>query len=492
MSPTTPPLSSQFSDLAAYQAQTGTRYILLPFRFLPLDAQRYVVTNFAGEYLVLPKDQLHALIRHQLPMYTDVYHTLKSRHMVMDADSNVALDLLATKYRTKQAGLAQFTSLFMFVVTLRCNHSCHYCQVSRQSPETTRYDMSPECINKAVDFMFRSPSPSLKVEFQGGEPLLRFDLLRHIVEQVEARNHTERRDLAFVVATNLSLLSDEVLTYAEKHNLYFSTSLDGPQELHNRHRLHPTHDSYERAIAGIQRIRATLGPHRISALMTTTAESLACPTEIIDEYLRQGFHSIFLRSLNPYGYAVQSGLAQQYDVEQWLDFYRRGLAYILQLNRQGVPFREEFAGIILRKILTPYPTGYVDLQSPAGIGISGIILNYDGEVYASDEARMLGEMGDKTFRLGNLQTDAYETIMLSDALLNPLRTTMTEGMPMCADCGLQPYCGSDPVRHYVMQRDMVGFKPSSSFCRKHMAVMTHLIRLLEDDPAAADILNGWI
>ena len=32
---------------------------------------------------------------------------------------------------------------------------------------------------------------------------------------------------------------------------------------------------------------------------------------------------------------------------------------------------------------------------------------------------MLAEMGDKTFRLGNLHEDTYEEIMLSDALLEP-------------------------------------------------------------------------
>jgi hypothetical protein len=52
---------------------------------------------------------------------------------VLDCDSSVALDLLAVKYRTKQAPLANLTSLIMFVVTLRCEHSCPYCQVSRQS-----------------------------------------------------------------------------------------------------------------------------------------------------------------------------------------------------------------------------------------------------------------------------------------------------------------------------------------------------------------------
>ena len=75
------------------------------------------------------------------------------------------------------------------------------------------------------------------------------------------------------------------------------------------------------------------------------------------------------------------------------------------------------------------------------------------------------------------------------ALVDVLAETMTESVPMCVDCGFQPYCGSDPVYHYATQGDVVGFKPSSDFCRKNMAVMRHLIRLLEDDEQAASVLR---
>jgi hypothetical protein len=126
--------------------------------------------------------------------------------------------------------------------------------------------------------------------------------------------------------------------------------------------------------------------------MTTTQASLAQPVEIVDEYVRLGFESIFLRSISPYGFAVKRGMADRYHMGEWLEFYKRGLSHIIELNRRGIPLREEFAAIILQKICTPWPTGYVDLQSPAGIGIGGIVFNYDGDVYASDASRMLAEM----------------------------------------------------------------------------------------------------
>ena len=82
--------------------------------------------------------------------------------------------------------------------------------------------------------------------------------------------------------------------------------------------------------------------------------------------MRQGFRGIFLRNLSPFGFAIKGKAFQSYDGEEWLTFYREGLNYILELNKTGVPFTEYYASLLLHRILTPYGTGYVNLQSPAG------------------------------------------------------------------------------------------------------------------------------
>jgi radical SAM protein with 4Fe4S-binding SPASM domain len=226
--------------------------------------------------------------------------------------------------------------------------------------------------------------------------------------------------------------------------------------------------------------------------MTTTMRSLEQPEAIVDEYIAQGFTSIFLRWLSPYGFAAKTGKTLGYPVDAWNQFYERGLRYILNLNRLGLEFRENYALIVLGKILTPYPTSYVDLQSPSGLGISAVVYNYDGDVYASDESRMLAETGDHTFRLGNVHRDSYADLFLSAQLLDVLSDTMTEGTPQCTDCPFEPYCGTDPVFHRATQGDPVGHRPTSAFCARNMFVFKLLIRMLEDDPSARAILRRWV
>src|ERR1700734_3630855 len=125
-------MASVFEEAVAYLPK-DTSYKLLPFRFIRLDPTRYVAVNEVGEWQTLDRGDLDLLVHKKLSPESALYLSLKSKHFLEDQDSDVAIDLLTLKRRTKQARIPQFTGLHMFVVTLRCNHSCRYCQVSRQS-----------------------------------------------------------------------------------------------------------------------------------------------------------------------------------------------------------------------------------------------------------------------------------------------------------------------------------------------------------------------
>lgn len=480
---------SKFQDFETYLP--SHQYKLLPFKFDRLGSEEYILTNMAGEYHIIPANKLVEIIDHRLmpgePEYTD----LRAKHFLCESDDKAPLELLALKVRTKLARLANFTNLHLFVVTLRCDHSCPYCQVSRQSEDKSTYDMTKATADKALDFVFRSPCPGIKIEFQGGEPLLNFEMIEYVVLQAEERNSALGRDLQFVIATTLSLLTDEILVFCKAHKIILSSSLDGPEDLHNTNRPRPGKNSHQKFVEGLDRARAALGIDQVSALMTTTDKSLPRVKDIVDEYLRLGFDGIFLRTLSPYGFAIKTKKFMSYDAERWLEFYKEGLDYIIELNKSGVRFVEQYAAMILTKILTSSDPGFVDLMSPSGTGIAAIVFNYDGAVYASDESRMLAEMGDKTFCLGHLAENTYEEIILSDKLLDALEDTFTLSVPMCSDCAFEPYCGADPVYHHAIHKDMVARKPESAFCQRNMAIFKHLIALMRSDEQVKKIFTSW-
>lgn len=296
-------LGKKFKLVEAFDQSANGAYHLLPSRFSALDDGRYLLSNEVGEYLVVNRDQLQQYVKKQVTHNTDFYYDLKSKHFLFDDDSNVAIDLLALKYRTKAQRVAQFTALHLFVVSLRCDYTCQYCQVSRQTDDKVAFDMSEAVADKALDLVFRSPSPAIKIEFQGGEPLLNFSLIQYIVKEAQSRNLTHQRDLQFVITSNLSFLSDEVLSFCQEHSIQLSTSLDGPESLHNSNRPRPGKNSYQLTVDGIKKAQNFLGRDKIGALMTTTERSLPQVKAIIDTYLENNLDCIFLRPLSPYGFA---------------------------------------------------------------------------------------------------------------------------------------------------------------------------------------------
>ena len=183
---------SKFLPLDAYKP-ASTEYRLLPFRFTELNDDRYVLSNIAGEFITLPKEILPTLINHQLRTDEPAYIELRSKHFLTDNSTSIANDLLAIKVRSRYARLSDFTSLHIFVVTLRCEHSCSYCQVSRQSEDKIKFDMTFDDAMAALNLAFRSPSPNMKIEFQGGEPLLNFPLIQQIVLEAKKRNPGKER-----------------------------------------------------------------------------------------------------------------------------------------------------------------------------------------------------------------------------------------------------------------------------------------------------------
>lgn len=451
-----------------------------------------LLVNDVGEFIFLESERFQAFVEHRLGFADPRYLDLKAKHFLLDTPSNVPIELLATKYRTKKSFLEGFTKLHLFVVTLRCDHSCHYCQVSRVSTNRSKYDMTRETAKKAVELMFRSPSQALKIEFQGGESLLNFEVIRYVIEYSQELNVREGRDLEYVVATNLVPLTDEILEYLRTYSILLSTSLDGPEALHNSNRPRKGNDSYAITMQKLERAREVLGHDRVSAVMTTTQLSLGQPREIVDEYVRRGFGSIFLRSISPYGYAVRTGEALRYETSEFLSFYKQALERIIEINREGYDFVEVYAQMLLTKMLTPFPSLYVDLQSPSGAGLGAVAYNYDGEVYASDEARMLAEMGDKSFRLGNVHDNAYEEIFGGEILRALAASSVLEILPGCADCAFLPYCGSDPIFNHRTQGDVVGHRPTSAFCSKNMGILRHLFGLIrEGDPFVNGLFTKW-
>lgn len=462
-------------------------YHLLPFDFTRV-ANKEVLVNEVGDMLIAPNGTVEKLVKRTMEQ-DDLFKSLVANFFVSEELVPPLLDIYAARLREKKLFMDHFTALHIFVVTLQCNQNCVYCQASSRKELSEHCTMSREVMERSVELMYRSPAPVLTMEFQGGEPSLHPEIIRYGIEKAEEKKLSDGREVRYVLCTNCVNLTDEMLEICKQYHVLISTSLDGPAYLHNSNRGKV--DSYEKVTAGIEKARAVLGSEQVSALMTTSVQALNYPIEIVDEYVKLGFKGLFLRALNPYGLASDNPDWKDY-TERFIAFYKKAFEHILELNRNGVHFVEEFAVIILRKMLTPFCTGFVDLQSPAGIINSVLVYNYDGKLYASDESRMLAEKGDYSFCLGDV-FKPYEELVYGEKARQWAQVWANEALAGCSNCAFRHYCGADPVRNHSTQGDMYGHRPTSLLCKKNKAIIEYLVSLIvERKDEVMPVFKSWL
>lgn len=472
-----------------------TNIMLLPFWFNGNLNGKVLIVNQCGDFLFLTRDEFSQIISCKLKQGSDLYYKLKSKHIVADdSDISLQIDLISNQLRTRKAYLNNFTTLHMIVVTCRCNFRCDYCHASSSSLDYKNGDMNWSTAKATVDKIFQSPSPVIKIEFQGGEPLLNWKIIKEIVEYAEIKNHFAKKRMDFVICTNLILMTREIAEFCRKHKIKISTSLDGVKEIQNAHRkMRDGGDGYDKFMSGLALARSILGQDACSPLITVTKSNLHRLRETVDLYSSMGFDGMFIRALNPYGFATKCANELGYSLDEFVDAYKDALYYIIQKNLDGFFFVEQYAALLLQRILTPFPTGFVDLQSPCGDVIEGAIYDYDGNVYASDEGRMLARTGDKRFCLGHVKKNTWQEIFNGSSAHEIVKASCVETLSDCALCPYQLYCGSDPVRYYTECGDLHGYRPTSGFCKKNKAVIEHILSLLEkDDDDINDVFWSWL
>lgn len=469
-------------------------YILLPFNFKYIDTNQLLLVNQVGQFLFISDSDFKLFYTKQLNSENPIYKKLKAKHfLTTEEDKHLVLDMLSTKLRSRKAFIEDFTSLHMIVITLRCNCLCRYCHASSVDLNTKNYDMTWEIAKNTIDMIFRTPSNDIKIEYQGGEPLLNWDVLKQSVLYAKFLNKFAKKKLGFVICTNLMNITKEQIYFCKKHSIEISSSLDGSKYIHDFNRKSRIcESSYDAFKNNSNLCKTILGNQGCSPLLTITKTNLHKLRDVIDEYVKMGFNNIFLRPLNPYGNAILNKDELAYPIEDFIAAYKDALAYIIELNKQGIEIVECFATLFLSRILTPFSTGFVDLQSPSGAGISGVIYNYDGNIYPADEARMLARMGDDYFCMGHVN-DEYDKVFAGKVIRDIVYNSCVETMPMCSECIYQQYCGADVIRNYLETGDLIGNRLNNDFCKRNKLILDYLFELLQkNDETLIDIFWAWV
>jgi len=457
---------------------------------------RVLYTSHFGDWVFVSASEHAALMLGELEPGSELAERLGSRGFLV---SRLDAEAMADRVRRKKSFLRYGPNLHVLVVTLRCNETCVYCHASRAAMDRVDTDMSKETAEKCVELALRSTAPRITIEFQGGEPLANFPVIQHAIEHALQKNRAYGKELEFTMVSNLSLMNDERLDYLVGKKVQICTSIDGPPPLHDKQRVLAGGSAFDKAAHWVRAINRRyeemgLDPtlYHVEALITVTRAALDYPKQIVDTYLDLGCRALFLRPLDPFGFASQTGPKIEYQRRSYLDFYREAVDYMLEKNAAGAEILERYAAIFLTKILTEDDPNFLDIRSPCGAGIGQLAYNYDGSVFTCDEGRMLHEMGDDLFLLGDARTTKYRDIQLHDTVRAMIAASNLEAQPDCASCVYNPYCGICPVHNYETQGSLHGRMRESDWCQVHKGIQDYLFEKLGgDDAAVLATLRRW-
>ncbi|HSQ14932.1 MAG TPA: radical SAM protein, partial [Candidatus Binatia bacterium] len=175
----------------------------------------------------------------------------------------------------------------VLLLTTSCNLACRYCYEDREegcasagdgrggpgaaAGGGTPREMSLESLRGGVAYLLEHAGAGRKVSvtFFGGEPLLRFPLIRSAVGEAR-RMATERgKEISFSITTNGTLLTRETAGFLKENGISVCLSIDGPREIHDRNRPYASgRGSYEDVARGIELLMENRNGFPVAARVT--------------------------------------------------------------------------------------------------------------------------------------------------------------------------------------------------------------------------------
>lgn len=136
-------------------------------------------------------------------------------------------------------------------ISKKCNYNCPFCL----SGDQDTFELPLEKMKQIIDEL--AEANVVRIDFTGGEPMLRKDFCKII-------SYAAEKGIETLVTSNGSIYSDKIADTLLKTNTLLLISLDGDAETHDRSR---GQGAYQRAVETIKRYKEKGVPIRVNYLI---------------------------------------------------------------------------------------------------------------------------------------------------------------------------------------------------------------------------------
>ncbi|MDR1774406.1 MAG: radical SAM protein [Clostridioides sp.] len=174
-------------------------------------------------------------------------------------------------------------------LTEKCNLRCTYCIYQKENENFRSYghkEMNFETAKKAIDFVYNH-SKDIKekpytITFYGGEPLLRYDLIKKCINYAE--ENIVDKNLYYAITTNATLITEEMANYFAKKRVAITVSIDGSKKIHDKHRVYSDgKGTFEDTLKGLKKLVTAYSEYAKDDIFINTVVSPPYNKERLDE-----------------------------------------------------------------------------------------------------------------------------------------------------------------------------------------------------------------
>jgi len=366
-------------------------------------------------------------------------------------------------------------------LTERCTLRCAYCFADRGLNTSTckaesGHDLDLETGKAIIDWFLRdevSGPPNekrkLKIDWWGGEPLIKFDLIKDLVTYGDARAREAGKSIVHGGTTNVTLLTKDKLDWLLPRDIHFLLSVDG---IGIRNDLRPFPGGVSSWPVIFENLDAIVKAYNYYTLpapgirMTSSPGNIKGMFEDIRAFYSMGFHSIFFSENYDDEWTEQ-------DYADYEDELKKIIDWRLSLIANREPFlQSKFLDDMTKYILRGGFKGIKTLSNPTGracgAGKSFMGVSVEGALYICHRANKHNTLDVAWDAKENCIGSIYEDIT-NAALLNELENLKIpyilgdqSPLPQCKDCMVDTLCLGGC---YAVKLDVTGDLTGQGFDR---------------------------
>lgn len=304
-----------------------------------------------------------------------------------------------------------------------CNLRCGYCFAGTGDFGGCRLLMSKEVAEKAVEFAIAGSKKrhNLELDLFGGEPLMNWPVVTHIVEYVRRREQETGKNIKLTLTTNGTLLNDENIKYLNDNRVMLVLSLDGKKETHDAMRPFPNKaGSYDAAVRGFKKVIESRNGKNYYLRGTYTHFSTHFCEDVLD--MTKVGKEI---SVEPVVGLDEPYVLTKEDLPVLFEEYDKLARVYLQKRREGDPF--DFFHFNLALDNGPCVAKRL---AGCGAGHEYFAITADGDIYPCHQF-----VGREQYKLGTLETG-----VVKQDQVQKFRHTHVMTKKECSQCWARFFC----------------------------------------------------